>query len=511
MANYALEEKIKTLSTQYIEQEAIGSLLLLLMSALDREKAKKETFAYTIHQDILDIQTAINQYILKIEDILQGDTQIRLCALDDCMNLKKNLLCIYENIYGYISIWNLHSTRISDEIAIRKYQEENIASKKVEWEIFYLDCKAFLESAETILDQKNYIGQLLRCIPLQMARAKYYDAIKQSLQYCFSGESEELIQYTLSVFFKLCAPEKTQQYGKYLPELAQWLSSCKNFIPNELSDEELNEVYTDFQSTFEALEQIEDILNCLFNDINSLILLFYIGYSFEDLTKKEVIYTDLYHTVCEMLSNELSQTEKEAYFEKVYTSLENAIEPIIDKAHEIAKEELDIMQKIKDFSQLGDDTKKILLTEDFIRTCYYEQLSEAIFQFKGNKDLPPASESWKKETFDAFLSDVQEAFSALQTPVRKAFMQLFLGLLPPAFTVEQTLSMISSAIENASTLEQKILIVDKIGMVFSQNGFQYMTEDSVLHHHDHCDHEHHHRDCEHNHHHHDCGHNHHHH
>ena len=64
MAKYALEEKIKTLSTQYIEQEAIGSLLLLLMSALDREKAKKETFAYTIHQDILDIQTAINQYIL---------------------------------------------------------------------------------------------------------------------------------------------------------------------------------------------------------------------------------------------------------------------------------------------------------------------------------------------------------------------------------------------------------------------------------------------------------------
>jgi len=40
LSNYILEEKIKTLSTQYIEQQATASLLLLLMSALDREYQK---------------------------------------------------------------------------------------------------------------------------------------------------------------------------------------------------------------------------------------------------------------------------------------------------------------------------------------------------------------------------------------------------------------------------------------------------------------------------------------
>ena len=224
MTNYALEEKIKTLSTQYIEQEAAGSFLLLLISALDREKAKKEPFAYSIHQDILDIQAAIHQYILNLKDILQQEAQVRLDALEDCKHLKKNLLSIYENIYGYISIWNLHATRISDQVAIRKYQQENVSSQKIEWELVYKDCKTFLETAETLLEQKNNMGQLLRCIPLQMARSKYYDAIRQSLQYAFSGESKEFIEYTLSAFFKLCAPESAEEYGKYFPELAQWLS-----------------------------------------------------------------------------------------------------------------------------------------------------------------------------------------------------------------------------------------------------------------------------------------------
>ncbi len=57
LSDYILEEKIKTLSTQYIEQQATASLLLLLMSALDREYQKTDIH-YTIHNDILEIGRA---------------------------------------------------------------------------------------------------------------------------------------------------------------------------------------------------------------------------------------------------------------------------------------------------------------------------------------------------------------------------------------------------------------------------------------------------------------------
>ena len=102
MSDYILEEKIKTLSTQYIEQQATASLLLLLMSALDREYQKTDIH-YIIHNDILDLQNTIKQYIIQFQEILDDDDEkVRLSALDDCIHLKKKLLSIYENIYQFI-------------------------------------------------------------------------------------------------------------------------------------------------------------------------------------------------------------------------------------------------------------------------------------------------------------------------------------------------------------------------------------------------------------------------
>lgn len=245
------------------------------------------------------------------------------------------------------------------------------------------------------------------------------------------------------------------------------------------------------------------MFHCIYNDINSLILLFYLRYTFSELTEQDIQYTDFYHTICEILTGELSETEKEAYFEQVYTSLENAVEIVIDKANDIGRKELEVMKKIKDFSSLSDDTKKILLTEDFIRSCYYGDLNEEVFYIDENTNLPPASQEWKEKAFDEFINNMKEVFSELPSAVRKASMQLLLCLLPPIFTVEETLSMIQYAIESSQTFEQKILIIDKVGMVFQDHGFQCSTdiEDSCG-----CGHEHHHHhhDC-------DCGHEHHHH
>ena len=85
LSNYILEEKIKTLSTQYIEQQATASLLLLLMSALDREYQKTDIH-YTIHNDILDLQNTIKQYIIQFQEILDDDDEkVRLSALEDCI------------------------------------------------------------------------------------------------------------------------------------------------------------------------------------------------------------------------------------------------------------------------------------------------------------------------------------------------------------------------------------------------------------------------------------------
>ena len=126
---------------------------------------------------------------------------------------------------------------------------------------------------------------------------------------------------------------------------------------------------------------------------------------------------------------------------------------------------------------------------------------------------------------------MQEYYKTLPMQTRKSNMLILLGSIPVAMDIADTIDYVKSSVENCIDEEQKILIVDKAGMVFDANGFSYADEDfdddecgcdhdHHHHHHDHdceCGHDHHHHDhdcgCGHDHHHHDhdcgCGHDHH--
>ena len=66
----ALEEKIKHLSADYIYEQAVGSMLLMLMSAMEDVEKGETPLPYAIHEDILSIRTKIRTYLLSLEDSL---------------------------------------------------------------------------------------------------------------------------------------------------------------------------------------------------------------------------------------------------------------------------------------------------------------------------------------------------------------------------------------------------------------------------------------------------------
>ena len=510
MSNIALEEKIRNLSADYIYQQAVGSLLLLLMSAMEDAEKGVTALPYEIPADVQEIKEEIKAYLIRLEDLLESDAASRMVALEDCMELKKRLLSIYETIYSYFSQWNIISTLVSDQIALRKYKEDGVSQKQVEWSLFFADCHAFMESAETLLDQKTYMGQLLKCIPLYMTRDKYYDTVRASLDAAFAGESRDFIDASLKAFEGFCSPQENPLYGKYFPELAEWIGQKRMVLPHKLSDEELANFYEELKETFEALEQIEEYFSCILHDINSLILLFYLTYSFTDITEGSAAYADLYHIVCDFISDKLTLTEKAAYLDTLTEQLEATVEPVIDKANAIGKEEYEALQKAGSFAGFSADTKKVLMTEEFIRECFFGDLNDELFHFDVPEDLPAATAEEKKALFDAFITKTRNHFDTLPTQTRKLAMQNLTGALPPVYTVHDVMDMITEAIDKAASEEQKVLIVDKVGMVFNENGWQSITEDydddcgcghDHHHHHDHdcgCGHNHHHHD-------HDCG------
>jgi hypothetical protein len=524
MTVYETEKKIADLSSKYVYNQTSGSLLLLLLSYIEESIETPAAEKYEIHHDIKEIKDKIVSYIPKLENLLD-DKGLKTEALNDCFKLRDDLLEIYRTVYRYFAQWNIISTVISDETAIRKYREDkNTKDKKIELSLFYTDCVEFLQSAESEAQFRNYMSQLFKCVPFKMAREKFFYLVKESLKKAFENESSQSVDIAIETFKNTCAPEGTENYGKYFPEIAKYLEEKKSVKASDLDDSRLEEEFTDLNTIYEALTDIEDYCQEILNDINSLIILFYSGFTFDELTEQEFGYGDVYHKVCEIIE----APDEGIFDEAVKNMLEDYIEPLIDKANEINKEEMELLKTVTDFSSFSEDTTKTLASEGFVRSLFYGDLNEEIFNFNLDTSLPPADEAYKEEKFNEFIDFMKTYFASTPMTVRKSAMQMLLSSLPLTMSVQELMEYIKDGIDNASSFEQGLLIIDKAGAVFMDNGFEYRNEDDDddcgcghdHHHHDHdcgCGHDHHHDhdcDCGHDHHHdHDCGcgHDHHHH
>ena len=517
MNRAAVEKKLCDLGAEYVYEQAVGSLLLLLMSVMEDQEKGEQSLPYAIHADILENKQKIRQYILQLRDILEDtDESRREAAMQECMAQKQKLMQMYECIRCYMEQKQVLTVLAEDEMALRQYHEENINTHDLDWSLFFADCHSFLESAESPMQQREYMGDLLRALPMRMARQKYYDLIAQNLKTAFQGESKAEIEKGLQMFYGICCPKAIATYGKYFPEVAQWLGEKQMVLPHKMSDETLASYLEELSFMEDSIAEIREYFSCILHDWNSLILLFFLTFGFADLTERDSNYADLYETVCEYLDHTLSDVEQEAYQEELFERLEQAVEPNIDRANAIRKEQHSYMEQIKDPMTLEEDTKKILVTQSLIEEYFFGDLEDE-WQKQDDSQEEPATQQEINQTVETFMEQMRAHLETLPTQNRKLIMQLILGVIPPAYSVEEFMDMVQEAIDLTVGEEQKALIVNKIGTVFDNSDYTPIVSDPH-HHHDDCDcgHEHHHHhdgcDCGHEHHHHhdgcDCGHEH---
>lgn len=494
------EKKLSTLSEEYIYNEGLGNILLLAINAVDRKSGNASKFAFGQPEEITHIRKEADSYIIELEDLL-SDSDMRFNALNHVIGLKKELVFLYGNIYDYYSQWNTLSLAVNDETAIRKYKQQHLADKKVEFDMFYTDCINFLTSSENIDELRKYTAQLLKCMPMRMARGKFFDIVLLSLRSAFINASEESIIKSIDAFKRGCAPSLNENYGKIFPEISDWISSKYNSIPSRMSDDELAEEYEDFNLMLDTIQSIEDCFTELYDDLNSLIIVLYLSFTFEDLTAGNIAYADLFHAVIDIMNGEPTPEEAEIFLDTLKEQLESAFEPIIDKINEINEKEIELINKIGSISALSEETQKSISAEGFIRGVYYSNINDELFNFDVSEDSPIASKEFSEKVFREFIEYMQNYYKDLPMHIRKSNMLMLLGSIPISMDIPDTINYIKSSVENCLDTEQKLLIIDKSGMVFNANGFVYADEHDDEcscgndHHHEHncsCGHEHHH-------------------
>ena len=505
MVSQETEKKLSALSADYIYNEGLGNIMLLAMSAIERKNG--DSLVYDIPQELSDIRKKADEYIISLEDILNGEGD-RFKALEEIGGLKSRLVSLYKNIYDYYSEWNMLSTPLADELAIRKYKEEHLGLKKIEYDMFYTDCVNFLTSSENISELRNYTAQLLKCLPMRMARERFFDIITRSLRAAFDGASEDCIKKSLAAFKRGCVPSSSEEYGLIFPDIAKWLESKKDISPAAMSDEQLASEYEDFDIMYDSLQHIEEYFTGIYDDLNSLIIVFYLSFTFDELMENSPVCADLFHAVIDIMTGETPKTEAEALYDTLKDQLENAFEPIIDKINDINDREIALIDKIGTMSALSEDTQKSISAEGFIRAIYYSNINDEIFDFDIEENSPIASKEFSEKEYSDFVGYMREYYKTLPSHIRKSNMLMLLGSIPVSMDIPDTIDYIKSSVESCIDPEQRILIIDKAGEVFMSNGFHYRGEDDED---DGCgchDHDHHHHDCgchDHDHHHHDCG------
>ena len=150
-------------------------------------------------------------------------------------------------------------------------------------------------------------------------------------------------------------------------------------------------------------------------------------------------------------------------------------------------------------SSLSEETQKSISAEGFIRGIYYSNINDEIFDFDIDEKSPAASKEFCEKAFADFINYIQDYYKTLPSHVRKSNMLMLLGSVPVSMDIPDTMDYIKSSVENCIDVEQKLLIIDKSGMVFTSNGFSYAQEDEEdgHNHHDCGCHDHHHdHDCD---------------
>ena len=177
--NYEIEQRIAKKSDEYCYKGSVVNFLLLLLNTLEDLK-KEEENTIEFHPDIVRIRKEIKDMICSLEDVLDDEEKSKE-YFDNALKIKDEILSIYKGIYGYFSTWKISSTRIMDEISLRKYFEESDDNKQINFEYLYQRVEEFITSAQTLSAQKRNMGQILACIPYKGTDEDYFKFVKKCL------------------------------------------------------------------------------------------------------------------------------------------------------------------------------------------------------------------------------------------------------------------------------------------------------------------------------------------
>jgi hypothetical protein len=498
VAKRKYEMELENVATKSISNQIIFAYLSILQDSCDFVNGEiGESFDMT-NSEILEITEFVKNSTKTLDELLSLEDSDKEDIASKIVEYRKILVSKYETFCAYLNQYNLLLFSM-EEASSKQYLEQN-SVQDIDFNKFFRDCYRFIQDTEDE-GEKNYrIAQVIKYIPLTMTKERYFDYVRKSVASEAQGLTELETTQLINVLKDNFLPEVSKDYNVLFSEVIEDIDKYTKLLKTNLNEQELENISQKVNAINDTLTSVSQYLYVLYKDLNYLMILLSIDLSMEFIADSNPVYLDLYKTAGMILDNKTSKEDKEIYSETLIGVLDNHINDIIEAQEKVVDE----LEKLMDrYDDRYDDTELegILNTDSMFRMCLNKELHDDIYEDAGKDETPTASKKYIEEKLDEFIEFLRVNIQPMTVKERKIHMQSFFEKIPPIWDEEECLDYIDMSMNNASSVESKLLAVTRIGNIMDARGFFEQQEQEHEHEHHHHDH-HHDHDCE-------CGHHHH--
>ena len=486
-----------------------AAMMLLMMNT--SELADEETFEelQAVPEAVKPYRDSVLSAVKGLDIALTNDSGTREALLQTVSEKREALLTEVRVLLVALESLETFGNRVQDAFAVRGL--EQFAERTIQKQEFIKDCMDFawhvMAGNEEGEQGTEAVTALIDCFPLCMARERFYAHIKETLLLLVSNSPEASARGMLNMLRYQLFPEETPGYNTLFPAFVNRVRELAAMDVSAMTEKALEELHNEQLELSEDIDFALEGFETLFESYQYLTLLLTFADDADNLMADDAVAKDVFCATVESLLTE----EYEAFSEQLFNTLEEKLPDVLDAANKAFAHVGKQLASIKD---MDEETTALAAVMNIVDEMFFASMRAATLNggaFAGQM----ITEARADELADAFLDDFKTYAAPLPPKAQKALRKRLLIRLPFTLSPDDMREYLDAAFDAAPDFVQQALIVEKVGRVFENSG--YNPQDKNLHEHGEdcdCGHHHHHgEDCDCGHHHHgedcDCGHHHH--
>lgn len=433
-------------------------------------------------EKIEQIADYVKNVLLSLEDILNEASTQKFNRIQELINYKNtisNLFCI---AYGYVTELNILSFIIEEQYQLEQFKKSDIGV--LDYNHFYEECSSFIFHHSKDEDKMQRLREVLKHIPIRITKDKFYDYIEKSIELIEVSEDPKELERFFDMLKLQFIGTSVDGYEEFLPDIVSSINHIKSQDLLKMNEDDITALWEEVEITGDILSKIIMILSLLYKALNALsILIMLENVNLQTLYNRHVAYKDFYLSASTIVNWASDPEERELLVETLPDLLDRHIEILesnLEKKHsEIMRQ---IQKKNEDLDLLSKEIQNYQLVLYYLNT----DLSD-LFSYERKSKASVTMDKILKPYIEEFKHFIDEQLQVMPNIFRKARMQHFLGILPPAMNEKEFRHYLQNAIESCSTEERKALVLSKIGIIMDSSGFFDHDHQSCD-----CGHDHHH-------------------